>query len=321
MLAATTPRNHHWRSRSRSSSTSSSSSGKKKERRTNKRKKSRNRKGRDDESDDDMVSPAFKTIGAPHLHGIRHGLPKYQRLRILERINGEFSRVKTSMLPEQSVDMLVIICANVAPTVLLKHPKVRRKGQLRMMVRNESQRLLTAQPSRLQHLGWDFSNLEPIARQLGYQQQWGEAIHQMFFAPSSFERSRPAASSGQPGGPAASSGRLRPGQRNTMQEQHAQSALEGAHLHAGSAYGYGVSLCPTFAGFPQNPHAQRQMLGSQIGTAHVLAAHPELEGTHRGPAAAHPQAPPMPASMLQALAFRHMPWLVARLVASHQHKA
>ena len=121
----------------------------------------------------------------------------------------------------------------------------------------------------------------------------------MLFAPSSFELSRLAASSGQPGGPAASPGQLRPGQRNIMQEQHAKSALEGAHMHAGSAYGYGMGLCPTFAGFVQNPHAQRQMLGSHVGTAHVLAAHPgfeathlRLQATHLGLAAAQPQAPP-----------------------------
>jgi hypothetical protein len=278
-------------SRSRSSSSSSSSSRRKRKKKKQKKGKRSRRRSSPKDSDDDRISPAFKSLGAPHIHGIRNVLPKYQRLRILECINGEmFSRVKTSMLPEQSVDMLIFICTNVAPTMLLKHLRVKKKGQLRMMMRNESQRLLTAQPARLQHLSWDLSSLESIARQLGYQQQWEASIHSPMlqgFAQSTFHLVGSGTAATQPGGLAAGSGHLGPGQH--VMPGHAQLAPEGAGMqveaamhagtHAGPSHGSAgghadmMMALPASSLFPQNPHAPMQTVGTQQGHSAVQAHH------------------------------------------------
>jgi len=112
------------------------------------------------------------------------------------------------------------------------------------------------------------------------------------FGTSSFHLAGAGPAEQQPGGPAASSGHLGPGQH--AMPGHAQSAPEAGQqaqavtqtgTHAGFAFGR-AGLTPGFSSFPQNPQAQMHMVGGQqsYGAAQAL---PQGIVTHPG-IAAHP---------------------------------
>ena len=119
------------------------------------------------------MSPAYKFLGGSHIYGVRSILPKYQKIRGLEKINSDlFSRPKVSQLSEVQVDKLVFVATNMPPTTALKHLKVVTKQDFRSMMVRENASLMGVQPQRFVGLQWNLSNVDVVANAVGWRDIW-----------------------------------------------------------------------------------------------------------------------------------------------------
>lgn len=134
------------RKRSRSSSSTSSSSEDKKHKKHKKKVAAAHAKACDDDASN--LSPAYKFLGAVHLHGKKAVLPRFQRQVLAMRIDPEFTLARTSILEDSQLDALLFILTGCLPTLCIYDLRIKTKGDLRDMMIKEFHRVKRMQPER-----------------------------------------------------------------------------------------------------------------------------------------------------------------------------
>ena len=132
-------------------------------------------------SDDEKISPSYKFMGAPHMHGERCVVPKARKHKALLKINPKiFSTPKLSVLTHFGTDLAIYLTTGVLLVCQVRDLKAKTEGHFYEVLVAESESLLRRMPDRLQHLQSDLSNLFLVARHAGYPAEFIEGAGATF---------------------------------------------------------------------------------------------------------------------------------------------
>lgn len=125
-------------------------------------------------SSDDDIPNSYRFLGGKHIFGDKAVLPKTQKVKALKRCNeSEFNPLRLAAMEDHEVDELLFLATNCPPTLRLSELKIRKKGELRALLKKEYERTMRHHPTRMSTLAPDYSNLGEVATKTGYPVKFG----------------------------------------------------------------------------------------------------------------------------------------------------